>query len=86
MGISLTGNSTHPHGKARVAGPARRRINQSTATPLPNRGDRSRREHVVLRKPELAIEMIPKLTVAQLMYRAKEDGPALLGWKHPWDH
>lgn len=21
-----------------------------------------------------------------LMYRAKEDGPALLGWKHPWDH
>lgn len=23
---------------------------------------------------------------AQLMYRAKEDGPALLGWKHPWDH
>lgn len=22
----------------------------------------------------------------QLMYRAKKDGPALLGWKHPWDH
>ncbi|CEJ54744.1 uncharacterized protein N7496_010386 [Penicillium cataractarum] len=21
-----------------------------------------------------------------LMYRAKKDGPALLGWKHPWDH
>ncbi|KAJ5641573.1 hypothetical protein N7490_005573 [Penicillium lividum] len=21
-----------------------------------------------------------------LMYRAKQDGPALLGWKHPWDH
>lgn len=24
--------------------------------------------------------------VIQLMYRAKKDGPALLGWKHPWDH
>ncbi|ROW15438.1 hypothetical protein VPNG_02326 [Cytospora leucostoma] len=21
-----------------------------------------------------------------LMYRAKKDGPALLGLKHPWDH
>ncbi|KAJ9628645.1 hypothetical protein H2203_002547 [Taxawa tesnikishii (nom. ined.)] len=21
-----------------------------------------------------------------LMYRAKKDGPALMGWKHPWDH
>ncbi|EEP79197.1 predicted protein [Uncinocarpus reesii 1704] len=21
-----------------------------------------------------------------LFYRAKKDGPALLGWKHPWDH
>ncbi|KGO37679.1 hypothetical protein PEX1_056590 [Penicillium expansum] len=21
-----------------------------------------------------------------LMYRAKKDGAALLGWKHPWDH
>ncbi|KAI5918046.1 hypothetical protein F4810DRAFT_715836 [Camillea tinctor] len=21
-----------------------------------------------------------------LMYRARKDGPALLGWKHPWDH
>ncbi|ROW09047.1 hypothetical protein VMCG_02782 [Cytospora schulzeri] len=21
-----------------------------------------------------------------LMYRAKKDGPAFLGWKHPWDH
>ncbi|EAT83599.1 hypothetical protein HBI56_229430 [Parastagonospora nodorum] len=21
-----------------------------------------------------------------LMYRAKKDGPVLLGWKHPWDH
>ncbi|KAF8477460.1 hypothetical protein BDZ91DRAFT_709293 [Kalaharituber pfeilii] len=21
-----------------------------------------------------------------LMYRAKKDGPALLGWKHPWEH
>ncbi|KAM4055964.1 hypothetical protein HRG_002889 [Hirsutella rhossiliensis] len=21
-----------------------------------------------------------------LMYRAKRDGPVLLGWKHPWDH
>ncbi|KAI0014911.1 hypothetical protein F4780DRAFT_784647 [Xylariomycetidae sp. FL0641] len=21
-----------------------------------------------------------------LMYRAKQDGPVLLGWKHPWDH
>jgi len=26
------------------------------------------------------------LTPAQLMYRAKKDGPALLGLKHPWDH
>ena len=24
--------------------------------------------------------------VLQLMYRAKKDGAALLGWKHPWDH
>ena len=22
----------------------------------------------------------------QLMYRAKKDGPALLGWSHPWEH
>jgi len=21
-----------------------------------------------------------------LMYRAKKDGAALMGWKHPWDH
>ncbi|KPI41781.1 uncharacterized protein AB675_9102 [Cyphellophora attinorum] len=21
-----------------------------------------------------------------LFYRMKKDGPALLGWKHPWDH
>ncbi|KAK8205292.1 hypothetical protein M8818_005005 [Zalaria obscura] len=21
-----------------------------------------------------------------VMYRARKDGPALLGWKHPWDH
>ncbi|KAK6362075.1 hypothetical protein TWF730_005773 [Orbilia blumenaviensis] len=21
-----------------------------------------------------------------LMYRAKKDGPVLLGWKHPFDH
>ncbi|KAF2638936.1 hypothetical protein P280DRAFT_403560 [Massarina eburnea CBS 473.64] len=21
-----------------------------------------------------------------LMYRAKKDGPVLLGWKHPWEH
>ncbi|KAF1915516.1 hypothetical protein BDU57DRAFT_477376 [Ampelomyces quisqualis] len=21
-----------------------------------------------------------------LMYRAKKDGPVLLGWRHPWDH
>ncbi|KAJ9157096.1 hypothetical protein NKR19_g3886 [Coniochaeta hoffmannii] len=21
-----------------------------------------------------------------LMYRAKKDGPVLMGWKHPWDH
>ncbi|TVY85182.1 NADH dehydrogenase [ubiquinone] 1 beta subcomplex subunit [Lachnellula suecica] len=21
-----------------------------------------------------------------LMYRAKQDGAVLLGWKHPWDH
>ncbi|KAL2211954.1 hypothetical protein CC79DRAFT_1393208 [Sarocladium strictum] len=21
-----------------------------------------------------------------LMYRAKKDGPALMGWKHPWEH
>ncbi|KAJ9211528.1 hypothetical protein DTO166G4_6808 [Paecilomyces variotii] len=21
-----------------------------------------------------------------LFYRAKQDGPALMGWKHPWDH
>lgn len=26
------------------------------------------------------------LTVVQLMYRAKRDGPALLGLKHPWEH
>lgn len=26
------------------------------------------------------------LITLQLMYRAKKDGPALLGWKHPWDH
>jgi len=26
------------------------------------------------------------LTALQLMYRAKKDGPALMGWKHPWDH
>ncbi|AEO62821.1 uncharacterized protein THITE_2107484 [Thermothielavioides terrestris NRRL 8126] len=23
---------------------------------------------------------------AQIFYRAKKDGPVLLGWKHPWDH
>ncbi|ROT40886.1 hypothetical protein SODALDRAFT_356907 [Sodiomyces alkalinus F11] len=22
----------------------------------------------------------------RLMYRAKKDGPVLLGWKHPWEH
>ncbi|KAI8057916.1 hypothetical protein BDF22DRAFT_739314 [Syncephalis plumigaleata] len=21
-----------------------------------------------------------------MMYRAKQDGPALLGWEHPWEH
>ncbi|KAH6626367.1 hypothetical protein B0J18DRAFT_464388 [Chaetomium sp. MPI-SDFR-AT-0129] len=21
-----------------------------------------------------------------IFYRAKQDGPVLLGWKHPWDH
>ncbi|KAG2210591.1 uncharacterized protein EV154DRAFT_414145 [Mucor mucedo] len=21
-----------------------------------------------------------------MMYRAKQDGPVLLGWRHPWDH
>ncbi|KAF4507593.1 hypothetical protein G6O67_004075 [Ophiocordyceps sinensis] len=21
-----------------------------------------------------------------IMYRAKKDGPVILGWKHPWDH
>ncbi|KAK4645880.1 hypothetical protein QC761_205510 [Podospora bellae-mahoneyi] len=21
-----------------------------------------------------------------IFYKAKEDGPVLLGWKHPWDH
>ncbi|CAO3658379.1 unnamed protein product [Rhizopus stolonifer] len=21
-----------------------------------------------------------------MMYRAKEDGPVLLGWRHPWEH
>ncbi|KAI9158813.1 NADH dehydrogenase [ubiquinone] 1 beta subcomplex subunit 2 [Paramyrothecium foliicola] len=21
-----------------------------------------------------------------IFYRAKKDGPVLLGWKHPWDH
>ncbi|PQE11955.1 hypothetical protein CJF31_00000080 [Rutstroemia sp. NJR-2017a BVV2] len=21
-----------------------------------------------------------------LMYRAKKDGPVLMGWRHPWDH
>lgn len=26
------------------------------------------------------------IDILQLMYRAKKDGPALLGWKHPWDH
>ena len=26
------------------------------------------------------------LSSVQLMYRAKKDGPALLGLKHPWDH
>lgn len=30
--------------------------------------------------------LLVMLTAAQLMYRAKKDGPALLGWKHPWDH
>ncbi|KAI9260241.1 hypothetical protein BY458DRAFT_516578 [Sporodiniella umbellata] len=21
-----------------------------------------------------------------MMYRAREDGPVLLGWRHPWEH
>jgi hypothetical protein len=21
-----------------------------------------------------------------IFYRAKKDGPVVLGWKHPWDH
>ncbi|KAI1365370.1 hypothetical protein F5Y08DRAFT_338786 [Xylaria arbuscula] len=21
-----------------------------------------------------------------LMYRARKDGPVVMGWKHPWDH
>jgi hypothetical protein len=25
-------------------------------------------------------------SLLQLMYRAKKDGPALMGWKHPWEH
>ncbi|KAI0422104.1 hypothetical protein F5X98DRAFT_326859 [Xylaria grammica] len=24
--------------------------------------------------------------LVQLMYRARKDGPVLMGWKHPWDH
>ncbi|KAI1355012.1 hypothetical protein F5Y01DRAFT_311392 [Xylaria sp. FL0043] len=24
--------------------------------------------------------------IVQLMYRARKDGPVLMGWKHPWDH
>jgi hypothetical protein len=48
LGASLTVYSTHPNGKARVAGPACRGINKSTTAPLPIRGDRSRCEHVVL--------------------------------------
>ena len=27
-----------------------------------------------------------KTNPQQLFYRAKKDMPALLGWKHPWDH
>jgi hypothetical protein len=26
------------------------------------------------------------MELLQLFYRMKKDGPALLGWKHPWDH
>ena len=24
--------------------------------------------------------------LAQLLYRARKDGPVLLGWRHPWEH
>ena len=34
----------------------------------------------------LEAQLLVMLTAAQLMYRAKKDGPVLLGWKHPWDH
>jgi len=26
------------------------------------------------------------LTSGQLFYRARKDGPVLLGWRHPWEH
>lgn len=28
----------------------------------------------------------PTDSTSQLFYRAKKDGPALIGLKHPWDH
>jgi hypothetical protein len=38
------------------------------------------RQSIILDIKSASAEMI------QLMYRAKKDGPVLLGWKHPWDH
>ena len=34
----------------------------------------------------ICIADFESLFSVQLMYRAKKDGPALLGLKHPWDH
>ncbi|KAG6293639.1 hypothetical protein E4U45_006588 [Claviceps purpurea] len=75
---------------------------ESTAIPLQQKGPntssilREPKSHVMgpPKPPIPHVAPIYRLTATALgasmwfwiMYRAKKDGPVLMGWKHPWDH
>lgn len=49
-------------------------------------GNTSRCFDVVLCGSALTMYAYRLLTIMQLFYRMKKDGPVLLGWRHPWEH
>ena len=84
---SLLNSLAEPH-NGRSAIPKSPCVAHQTSPPyLPFCRDSFRCQHVVFRQSYFTYFMNNrKINPWQLMYRARKDGPALMGWKHPWDH